>query len=99
MPEVAVIEDLANDVALVGLDEGDDLHAPAAASAPQRVGMVDAIDEHGPAAAIKAGRRRGGRSFLLGWCGAGLVSGRCGLTLGSEGFGMIDPLWRHGHSL
>ena len=30
MPEVAVLEDLADDVALLGLDGGDDLHAPAA---------------------------------------------------------------------
>ena len=68
LPEPPVFEDLADDVALVGLDEGDDLHGAAAARAAQRGGLVDALDEHGPAPAIKAGRRRDGRLYLLG-CG------------------------------
>ena len=52
MPQVAVPEDLADDIALASFDEGDDLHGPAALGAEQRVGLVDAFDEHGPAAAI-----------------------------------------------
>ncbi len=89
LPEPAVFEDLADDVALVGLDEGDDLHGAAAARAAQRVGLVDALDEHGPAPAIKAGRRRDGRLYLLGcgvpdlvWAGSGVFGSHAARLVG-----------------
>ncbi len=56
MPESAVFEDLADGVALVGLDEGDDLHGPAALGAEERVGLIDVLDEGGPTAAVERGR-------------------------------------------
>ncbi len=51
VPETAVFEDFADDLALPSFDEGDDLHGPAAAGTAQRVGVVDALDEHGPVSA------------------------------------------------
>ena len=53
MPEAAVLEDLAGDVALIGFDEGGDLRGAAALGAEQRVGLVDAVYEDGPASAAK----------------------------------------------
>jgi hypothetical protein len=43
-----MFEDLSDDGRLVSLDEGDDLHGSAAARAAERVGLVNALDEHGP---------------------------------------------------
>ncbi len=51
VPQAAVLEDLADDVFLAGFDEGDDLDDAAALGATQGVGLVDALDEDGPAAA------------------------------------------------
>ena len=51
VPEAAVLEDFADGIALAGLDEDDDFHGSAALRAEERVGVVDAFDEHGPAAA------------------------------------------------
>jgi len=51
LPQAAVFEDLADDLALTGFDEGDDLHGPATppeVGAPQRVGVVHTLDEHRP---------------------------------------------------
>ena len=62
MPEAAVLEDLAEDFFLAGLDEGDDFHGAAALGAAQGVDLIDALDEDGPAAADgfgRAGNRRG----------------------------------------
>ena len=56
VPESAVFEDLADEVRLMGLDEGDDLHGPAAFGAEQRIGLVDVPDEGGPTAAVEPGR-------------------------------------------
>lgn len=41
-----MFEDLADGIALAGLDEGDDPHGPAALGAKQWVGLVDVLDEH-----------------------------------------------------
>ncbi|MEI7767816.1 MAG: hypothetical protein WCJ97_10335, partial [Phycisphaerae bacterium] len=46
-------EDLADDIGLVGFDAGDDFHGAAALRAEPRIGVVDAFDWHGPAAAGK----------------------------------------------
>ena len=51
-------KDLLDDVLLVGFDEGDDLHRAAALGAAERVGVVDVLDEGGPAAAGFGGRER-----------------------------------------
>jgi len=62
VPQAAVLEDFADDLFLAGHDEGDDFHRSAAFWAAQRVGLVDALDEDGPAAAVELGRfddRRG----------------------------------------
>ncbi len=48
-----MLKDLANDLVLAGFYEGDDFHGPAALGAQQRIGLVDALDEHGPAAAVE----------------------------------------------
>ena len=48
VPQTTVSEDLADNLALMGLDDGDDFHGAAALGATQRVGLVDAFDEHGP---------------------------------------------------
>ena len=53
VPECAVFEDLADEVCLVGLDEGDAVHGPAALGAEERVGLIDMLDEGGPTAAIE----------------------------------------------
>ena len=57
LPKAAMLEDFADDGLLVSLDEGDDLHGSAAARAAERVGVIYALDEHGPAAAGEGGRR------------------------------------------
>ena len=49
--QAAVLEDFSDDGLLVRLDEGDDLHGSAATWAAERVGVIYAADEHGPAAA------------------------------------------------
>ena len=49
LPQAAMLEDLSDDGLLVGFDERDDLHGSAAAGASERVGLVDAADEDGPA--------------------------------------------------
>ena len=56
MPQAAVFENLADEVRLMGLDEGDDLHGPAAFGAQQRVGLVDVFDENGPTTEVEPGR-------------------------------------------
>ena len=48
MPESAVFEDPADEVGLVGLDEGNHLHGPAVLRAEERVGLIDVLDEGGP---------------------------------------------------
>ena len=67
MPQAAVFEDLSDDLALAGFDEGDDLHGPAALGAQKRVGLVDTLDEHRPAFAnvTIAGVRLGVRLRLV----------------------------------
>ena len=75
MPESAVFEDFADEVRLVGLDEGDDLHDPAALVAKQRIGLVDVLDESGPTAAVEPGRFGNDR---LGRCIAARLSVRTG---------------------
>ena len=40
VPEAAVFEDLADDVALAGLDEGDDLHGAVALRAAKWIGVA-----------------------------------------------------------
>ncbi len=80
MPQVAVLEDLADDIALACFDDGDDHHGAAALGAEQRFGLVDAFDEHGPASAaarVEAGGfRRVARAVvtvrLCVWFGDGL---------------------------
>jgi hypothetical protein len=62
VPEAAVLEDLSDHFFLASLDEGDDFHGSAAFWAAERVGLVDALNEDGPAAAVELGRldnRRG----------------------------------------
>ena len=44
LPEAAVFEDAADEIALAGFDEGDDLHGAAALGTQQRVGLVNALD-------------------------------------------------------
>ena len=55
MPKPAVFENLADEVHLMGFDEGDDLHGPATFRAEQRVGLVDVLDENRPTTAIESG--------------------------------------------
>ena len=43
----------ADEVCLVGLDEGDDLHGPAALGAEERVDLTDVLDEGGPTAPVE----------------------------------------------
>jgi hypothetical protein len=64
-----VYEDLADHVRLVGLDEGNDLHGPAALGAYQRLGLVDVLDENGPPAAVLIGHLipRGAAKRPRGW--------------------------------
>ena len=47
-----MFEDLADELAMASFDEGDNLHGPAALGAQQRVGLVDALNEHGPTLAV-----------------------------------------------
>ena len=49
-----MLEDFADNGLLVSLDEGDDFHGAAALRATERVGLVNALDEHGPAASGEA---------------------------------------------
>ena len=51
LPKPATLQDLADDVVLAGVDEGDYLHGPAATGAQEGVGLVNSFDHHGPAAA------------------------------------------------
>ena len=44
-----MLEDFADDIVLAGFDEGDDFHGAAALGAAQRIDLIDALDEHGPA--------------------------------------------------
>ena len=80
VPEPAVLEDLADlldSVALMGLDDDDDSHGPAALGAAERVGVVDLLDQHGPSSAVQRG----------GLCGRGvLVVGRLAHVSAGEGF-------------
>jgi hypothetical protein len=59
-----MLQDLAENVILARLDEGDDLHGSAATGAQERTGLVDTFNEHGPAAAGEPGRG-GGYCLLL----------------------------------
>ena len=47
VPEPAVLENLPYNVALVGLDSGDDLHGSAAVGTAEGIGVVDLLDEQG----------------------------------------------------
>ena len=66
VPEAAVFENLADGIALMGFDEGDDLHGTAALGAAQRIGLVDAFDEHGPPPEAASSKSGGGGHDRLG---------------------------------
>lgn len=50
-----MFEDLADDLPLAGLDEGEDHHGPGARGARQRVGLMHALDQHRPQWGIASG--------------------------------------------
>ena len=50
-----MLEDFADRFFLASLDERDDFHRSAALAVAEGVGLVDALDEHGPAAAVGFG--------------------------------------------
>ena len=82
MPEVAMLENFANQVVLSGLDERADLHGAAALGAAERIDLVDAFDEHRPAAAFEL---RGDRGHGGGEGREGLASLHCGGLAGVSG--------------
>ena len=86
LPEAAVFEDLVDDLALPSFDKGDDLHGPTALGAEQRVGLVDAFDEHGPASSVEPHRIGNDRLVLV-------VPARLGgrIGLGGDLFGTHAP--------
>ena len=79
-------KDALDDVALAGLDEGDDLHGGAAARAAEGIDPPDALDEGGPSA---AGEARRGRGELIGRVECVGVRGGEGLGLGAEAPGLV----------
>ena len=90
VPESAVFEDLADEVRLMGLDEGDDLHGPAAFGAKQRIGLVDVPDEGGPTAAVEPGRFGNGRLGRYSAAGLSVRTGRAGGgVLGEEAASLV----------
>jgi len=95
VPEPAMLEDLAYDVALAGLDNGDDLHGPTAARATERVGVVDLFDQHGPSSSVERGGscgRGGGLFAVLRKRGTGTCAGNSvPLRSQSPFFGLLGP--------
>ena len=51
LPEAAMLKNLADHCVPMAFEEGDDFHGAAALRAAQGVGLVDALDEDGPALA------------------------------------------------
>lgn len=49
LPQAAMFQDPSYDIPLVSLNEGNDLHGPAAAGAAEGIGLIDAFDKHSPA--------------------------------------------------
>lgn len=83
VPQAAVLEVFLDHVALIGLDEGDDLHGPAALGAQKRIDVVNLLDKHGPAAAVGPASRG---------CLAGLRLGVCGgIIRPGGGRGFLGP--------
>ena len=85
VPEAAMLENFADDLALASLDEGDDFHLSAALGAAERVGVVNVFDEHGPAAVGTVYYRGllsriGGRGYCIGGRGRGKSCRGAGLV-------------------
>jgi hypothetical protein len=70
-------------VALIGLDEGDDLHGPAALGAQERIDMVNLLDKHGPATAVEPG------GVWLGGLRRWRAVGGLGNPLGADASGLV----------
>ena len=66
-----MFEGLADALALMGLDEADDVHRPATFEAPQRIGLVDPLDQYCPVQSRRALLEVGGDDFrcccILAW--------------------------------
>lgn len=82
VPQAAVLQDLLDQIRLVGLDEGDDLHGAATVRAQQWSDLVDAFDEHRPppGAPLVAACRDGGDGRT-----GRLVVGRSDLVMAPAG--------------
>jgi hypothetical protein len=88
-----VFEDLADHVALLSFDEADDLHRRAALGAPKRVGLVDALNKHGPAAAVESGRGGDRGVVLIVRVRLGVGIARfCGGLFGAKTAGLIGVM-------